>query len=180
MSGPSWQISGSYFEACSCDYLCPCVPTSLTARPTKGSCDHTPGVMADGNWTVGIITDDRATPDQREALVKIAGGQAGGPLAQLIPLIGTFAGVEVHPIRFEQSGMRRSVSVPGGLEMAIEGVPGADQSQPMSLDNVGHPAATRLALAKGSGARLHAFGIDWEDAGGKNNGHYAPFSWKSD
>ena len=34
----AWQISGEYFETCSCDYLCPCVTSNLQARPTQGWC----------------------------------------------------------------------------------------------------------------------------------------------
>lgn len=206
MPGTSWQINGNYFEACSCDYPCPCVATGLTARPTKGFCEvplvfhiergqfdgvtldglnfvvvvHTPGVMAEGNWTVGVLTDDRASSEQGSALAKIASGEAGGPMSHLAPLIGTFQGVEARAIRVEQDGMRRSVVIPDRLEQTVEGVPGADPSEPMYLENVAHPAATRLALAKCSNARLHAFGIDWEDASGKNNGHFAPFSWRSE
>jgi len=26
---------------------------------------------------------------------------------------------------------------------------------------------------------MHAFGINWDDTSGKNNGHFAPFAWKS-
>jgi hypothetical protein len=44
---------------------------------------------------------------------------------------------------------------------------------------VGHPAASRLALAKASRGHLHAFGINWDDTTGKVNGHFAPFSWSS-
>jgi hypothetical protein len=33
-------------------------------------------------------------------------------------------------------------------------------------------------LAKATGSRLHAFGLDWEDASGGNNAHFAPFDWR--
>ena len=39
MANPQWAISGDYFEACSCDSVCPCPTSGLAARPTKGSCD---------------------------------------------------------------------------------------------------------------------------------------------
>ena len=39
--------------------------------------------------------------------------------------------------------------------------------------------APEHALAKASRGHMHAFGIDWDDTGGKNNGHFAPFSWSS-
>jgi hypothetical protein len=205
MASPQWKISGDYFEACNCDSVCPCPTSGLAARPTQGHCDaglvfhvergshgtiqldglsfavllHTPGPMIAGNWTVGVIVDERATAEQREALGAIGSGQGGGPMAALGPLVGSFAGIEAKPIRIEGSGMRRSVSIPGALDLAIEGIPGASQTEPIYFDNVGHPAATRLALAKASRSHMHAFGINWDDSSGKNNGHFAPFSWSS-
>ena len=205
MANVQWRISGEYFEACSCDSVCPCPTSGLAARPTKGSCDaglvfrvergqhgdtrldglsfavllHTPGAMIQGNWTVGVIVDERASAPQREALAAIASGQGGGPMAALGPLVGRFAGVEAKPITIEKNGMRRAVSIPGVLDLAVEGIPGARQDEPIYLDNVGHPAAARLALAKASRSHLHAFGIDWDDTSGRNNGHFAPFAWRS-
>src|SRR5678815_3031885 len=38
MAAPSWNISGQYFETCSCDCLCPCILGQMAVRPTKGSC----------------------------------------------------------------------------------------------------------------------------------------------
>jgi hypothetical protein len=205
MASVSWQISGEYFEACSCDSVCPCLTSGMAARPTKGSCDvglvfqvqrgrygstsldglsfavlaRTPGPMIQGNWTVGLVLDERGSKEQRDALTTIASGQGGGPMAALGPLIGNFAGAEAKPIRIESSGMRRSVSIPGMLDLAVEGIPGANQGEPIFFDNVAHPAASRLALAKASRSHLHGFGIDWDDTSGRNNGHFAPFSWTS-
>ena len=205
MANVRWRISGEYFEACSCDSVCPCPTSSLAARPTKGYCaaglvfrvEHgqhgktkldglsfavllrTPGPMAQGNWTVGLILDERASAEQREALTAIASGQSGGPMAALGPLISRFEGAEAKPIKLEMNGMRRSVSIPGVLDLAVEGIAGAKQAEPIYLDNVGHPAASRLALAKASRSHMHAFGIDWDDTSGRNNGHFAPFAWTS-
>jgi hypothetical protein len=205
MATVQWQISGEYMEACSCDSVCPCPTSGLAARPTKGACDaglvfhvergqhgtttlnglsfavllHTPGAMIEGNWTVGVIVDERASAAQREALTSIASGQGGGPMAALGPLVGRFAGAEAKPIKLEGTGMKRSVSIPGVLDIAIEGIAGARQDEPIYLDNVGHPAASRLALAKATRGHMHAFGINWDDTSGRNNGHFAPFSWRS-
>jgi hypothetical protein len=205
MTNAQWQINGEYFEACSCDFVCPCPTSGLAAPPTKGSCDaglvfhvdrgrygttvlddlsfavllHTPGPMIAGNWTVGVIVDERASAPQREALAAIASGQRGGPMGALGPLVGRFGGVEPKPIAIEKSGLRRSVSIPGVLDIAVEGVTGANPAEPIYFDNVGHPAATRLALAKASRGHMHAFGIDWDDTSGRNNGHIAPFAWSS-
>jgi hypothetical protein len=205
MASARWQISGEYFEACSCDSVCPCPTSGLTARPTRGSCDaglvfridrgqyddtrldglsfavllHTPGPMIQGDWTVGLVVDERAAAPQREALTAIASGQVGGPMAALGPLVGRFAGAEARPITIEQAGMRHAVSIPDVLDFAVEGIPGARSDEPIYFDNVGHPAASRLALAKASRSHLHAFGIDWDDTSGRNNGHFAPFAWSS-
>jgi hypothetical protein len=185
--------------------VCPCPTSGLAAQPTKGSCDaglvfhvdrgqygttkldglsfavllHTPGPMIQGNWTVGVIVDERASGAQRDALTAIASGQGGGPMAALGPLVGRFAGAEAKPIKVEGKGMRRSVSIPGVLDIAVDGIAGAKQDEPIYLENVGHPAASRLALAKASRSHMHGFGIDWDDTSGRNNGHFAPFSWKS-
>ena len=67
---------------------------------------------------------------------------------------------------------------PGVLDIAVEGIPGAKQDEPIYLENVGHPAASRLALAKASRSHMHGFGLDWDETSGRNNGHFAPFSWK--
>ena len=200
----NWQIRGSYFETCSCDYLCPCISSHLAAQPTRGHCDfamvyhidqgrygsvpldglnfaivgHTPSAMDQGNWSVGLIADDRATAEQQQALAAIASGQEGGPIAAVAPLVGTFLGVEARPIQLQSSGMSWSVSIPGVLDQAAEGVPGANQNDPLYLDNTLHPANTRLALAKAVRSHLHVFGIDWDDDSGRNNGHFAPFQWQ--
>jgi hypothetical protein len=202
-STQSWQLSGQYFETCSCDFLCPCI-TDFSARPTQGECtaalafhvEHgqhaatslddlnfavvlrTPDAMAKGNWSVGLIVDERADADQQQALASIASGQAGGPMANLAPLIGDFRGIETGPIEFRQEGMRWSVSIPGLLDEVAEGVSGADPAVPMHLDNTIHPANPRLALARAVRSHLHALGFDWDDDSGRNNGHFAPFDWQ--
>jgi hypothetical protein len=201
----NWEVSGEYFESCSCDLLCPCIYTGMAAMPTKGFCvvpltfhvekgqfngtrldglnfvvlARTPEAMIKGNWQVGLVLDERASPEQQQALAAIASGQAGGPMAALGPLIGQMLGVEVKPIHFEIDGTRRSASVPGMLDHTIEGVMGASPNQPILLDNAPHPVTSRIALAKSSGSHVHAFGIDWDDTSGQNNGHYAPFNWRS-
>jgi hypothetical protein len=205
MASVRWQVSGEYFEACSCDSVCPCPTSGLAARPSKGYCAaglvfrvgqglhgttkldglsfavllRTPGPMVQGDWTVGLIVDERASAEQRDALTGIASGRDGGPMAALGPLISHFEGTQSKPIKLEMSGMRRSVSIPGVLDIAVEGIAGAKGDEPIYLDNVGHPAARRLALAKASRSHMHAFGIDWDDTSGQNNGHFAPFAWSS-
>ena len=205
MANTAWQVSGEYFETCSCDYVCPCIPTNNAGRPTHGYCNiafvfhidkgkhgnttldgftfavvgRSPGAFAEGNLEVGLITDARATAEQQQAMVAIGSGQGGGPMAALGPLVSKILGVEAKPIQFEKKGMTCSVSIPGVLEQAVEGVPSlVNQGEPLYLENTVHPANARLALAKATKSHLHAFGINWDDTSGKNNGHYAPFKWQ--
>jgi hypothetical protein len=141
---------------------------------------NAPGVMGRGNWSVGLIIDERATSDQQQAIATIASGQAGGPPAILSGVVGKFLGIETRSIQFQKSGLRRSVSIPKVLEQGCEGTPSfVDPSQPLYIDNTMHPANARLALAHATQSHLHAFGIDWDDTSRKNNGHFAPFNWKS-
>jgi len=205
MANTNWHVNGQYFETCSCDYLCPCLSTNLAGQPTKGSCTvafafhveqgsygslhlnglnfavvaYTPGPMGDGNWSVGVITDERADAEQQKALVAIASGQGGGPMAALAPLVGTFLGAESRPIHFQSGAMSASISIPGILEQAVEGTPSpVKPGEPLYLDNTVHPVNARLALGKSTGSHLHAFGLNWDDTSGKNNGHLAPFTWQ--
>ena len=139
---------------------------------------YIPGPLIEGNWTVGLIVDERANPEQRDALTSILTGRAGGPMERFAPLVGTFAGVETGNIQFEKTGMKFSFSIPGVLDQAAEGVGGgANPDEPLYVDNNLHWANTRLALAKATRSHMHVFGIDWDDTSGRNNGVFAPFEW---
>jgi hypothetical protein len=200
----NWRIEGQYFETCNCDFVCPCIGSNLTAQPTEGDCKaaiamkidkgekdgvkldglsfivlmHSPKAMAEGNITVGLIIDERATDEQVDTIGAIASGAVGGPMAALAPLVGRMAGVEKRAIRFEQNGMNYSVTAGELLDQAVEGVPGpARPGEPIYLDNTCHPVNAKLALAKATRSKFHAFGIDWDDSSGTRNGHFAPFSW---
>jgi hypothetical protein len=207
MAASSWQVSGQYYETCSCDFVCPCLPGQMMVKPTKESCTFamafqiergtygavsldglgfivlgfTPQEMGKGNWSVGVITDDRASSDQREAIVAIASGAAGGPMAALSGLVGKLLGVESAPIRFDRSGAKWSVKAGDLVDMTAQGAMGIDPNatEPLYLDNTGHPAANRFALAHATASHVQALGLTWDDASGKNNGQYAPFSWRS-
>jgi hypothetical protein len=139
---------------------------------------HSPGAMADGNIMVGLIIDERASEEQAAAIGAIATGSAGGPMAALGPLVGRIAGIERRPISFEIEGLNRAVRAGDLVDQACEGLPSAvAPDQAIAVDNVAHPVNTRLSLAKATRSRMHAFGIDWDDATGTRNGHFAPFAW---
>jgi hypothetical protein len=141
----------------------------------------TPEAMGKGNWSLGLLTDERASVEQRDAMTAIASGAAGGPMAALAPLVGKFLGVQSAPIRFDRAGTKWSVSSAGHLDMAAEGAMGLNPAatEPLQLANTGHPAADRFALAHPSRSHVHALGLEWDDVSGQNNGQYAPFSWQS-
>lgn len=200
----NWHIEGQYMETCNCAYICPCIGSNLAALPTEGDCKaaiamkidtgekdgvsldglalvvllYSPGAMADGNFKVGLIIDENADEAQTAALGEIVSGAAGGPMEALGPLVGEMAGVEKRPISFEGAGMTYAVTAGELIDQAIEGVASASvEGEPIYLDNVYHPVTTKLALAKATRSSFHAFGIDWDDASGTRNGHFAPFAW---
>ena len=206
MATPQWKLSGQYYETCSCDFVCPCVPAQMAATPSKGSCTfamafriergrygdvpldglgfivlgRTPEAMNKGNWSVGVIADDRADAAQRDAIAAIVSGAAGGPMAALSGLVGNFLGMEAAPIRITHQGVAWSVGASKLVDMAAEGAMGLDPNatEPIQFDNTGHPAANRFALARATRSHVHALGMDWDDVSGRNNGQYAPFSWQ--
>ena len=205
MSTESWQLSGDYIESCNCDYLCPCIYTNpqgpatydncialLSFRITQGHFGAVPldtlkfafiirsgRVMADGDWVFACVIDETANGDQRNALTSIVGGEAGGvPGFIHSGLVGDYRGVQFKPIKFTQDGLRGSVNIPDILSYEIDGVPSRKvEGQPLYIDNTGHPANSRLALARSSHTRLDGFGLSLDMTGRGNNGHFAPFAW---
>jgi hypothetical protein len=141
----------------------------------------TPEAMGKGNWSVGVIADERATEEQREAITAIASGSAGGPMAALGPLVGKFLGVASAPIKFDRQGAKWSVTAAKLLDMSAEAAMGVnpDNTEPLFLDNTGHPAADRFALARALESHVDALGMRWSDTSGRNNGQFAPFDWRS-
>jgi len=207
MASPSWHVSGQYFETCSCDFVCPCILGQMAVRPSRGSCTfamamridrgafdtialdgltfiivgYTPQEMGKGNWSVGLVIDERASAEQIGAITAIASGSAGGPMAPLSGLIGKFLGADTASIWYEGSGGKYAIKAGGLVDMAAEGAMGIDPSvtDPMFIGNTGHPVSSRLALARATRSHVHTLGLAWDDASGKNNGHFAPFSWRS-
>jgi hypothetical protein len=205
MPEPNWSLRGEYMESCNCDYLCPCIYTNPQGPATFDHCvvlmvfridDGRSGairldglkfalvirsgkVMADGNWIFGVVVDEAAGPAQRRELAAIAGGEAGGPPGLIRQnLVSDFRGVEYKPVEFVVEGFTRRATIPGVVSFEIEGVLSRNRSgEPYYLDNTGHPASRRLALARSKETHVHGFGLDLDLAGRGNNGHFAPFAW---
>ena len=199
-----WRVEGQYMETCNCSMLCPCITTNLSAKPTEGDCKaaiamkikkgekdgvtldglsfvvlmHSPGPMIEGSIKVGLIIDEKANKAQVEAIAAIASGAAGGPMANLAPLVSELAGVERRPISFTGESMSFAVRAGELIDQEIVGIASmADANVPIYIDNTAHPANKRLALAKAVKSVFNAFGIIWKDNSGTRNGHFAPFSW---
>ena len=202
-----WHLSGDYFENCNCSVVCPCVVSKaapLTSRPTEGVCDvalifhiengaydnvaldglnvalavHTPGPMAEGNWSLGAYIDQRADDAQTDALGAIFTGAAGGPIAQLAPLVGKNLGVRKVPITYRIDGKRRSAEIPNILHMAVDPLPTAHPSGEMWA-NIGHPVSPdKIAFAVGApGNTFSDHGMRLDNSG--KNGLYAPIRWSN-
>ena len=139
----------------------------------------TPAEMGKGNWSVGLVIDAKATAEQRDAITAIASGAAGGPMAALSGLIGKFLGVESAAIAFDRNGATWSVKAGNFVDMAATGAKGLNPDTELQLQGTGHPAADTFTLAHASKSHVNALGLSWDDVSGKNNGQYAPFSWKS-
>jgi hypothetical protein len=201
----AWSLEGTYFENCSCDMVCPCTTSGLTMpadtercqvmlafHVDKGEIDgtdvadktvivlaDTPPVMSEGNWKVGVIMDGSASAEQAEKLGGVFGGQMGGPMAALAPLITEMLGMESTAIDYVSDGRRHSVKAGSLVDVEIE-----DFVSPMTPDGpvekltgIFHPANSTLTIAKASKGSVSAFGMTFQNSG--KNGHSAPFAWSS-
>ena len=84
---------------------------------------HWPGPLHEGQGTLQPYVDERATPPQRDALLKILSGQAGNPWFEVVASLVT----KVHepkfvPIRFQIDVDKRygRIEIPGILETVTE------------------------------------------------------------
>jgi len=72
---------------------------------------HVPGNILKGNWRAAVYIDDKASPKQEEALLKVYTGKAGGPVADLVKLIGEVVSVEKVPITFAVQGGKGTIQL---------------------------------------------------------------------
>jgi hypothetical protein len=137
---------------------------------------HTPGNMAEKNWTAILYLDERADERQRNALAQIFGGKAGGHPGRIAEHIATVAGVEVVPIRFETDGKRGRMEVGRAAEAVwqpIEGQGGGVvtiEGSPLAI-SPGHPAV----VGRASRARLSDHGLQFDASG--RQAMVAPFTY---
>jgi hypothetical protein len=197
----AWNLTGSYVETCSCELMCPC-NTSLDHGATYDFCRvtlafhvragqvdgtdisgrgvvliaDTPKVMTEGNWRLGVYVDDQASDEQFDKLVQVFGGQLGGPMAALAPLVGEIVGVERAAIDVRDDGLLHSVRVGDAIDFEVEDIVpfGKEDGQPVRFDGMFHPAGSNLTMAEAKRSRIDAFGIRYE---GKTGLSTAEFSW---
>jgi hypothetical protein len=190
-TGEVYSFTGTLIEACSCNVLCPCW---IGEDPDLGDCRtflsfhidsgrirgmdvsdlsvvivaYVPGNILAGNWDAVVLIDERATPEQRDAMLAAFGGQLGGPIADWAQLIGTVKGVEYVPISHEVKGGVGRLVIGGVLESEMEPFHGANGAVTTLRDSVfstvpGSPAW----VSKASKYRLNlpAYGWEWEFEG---------------
>lgn len=197
----TWKVEGDYFEGCNCDSICPCI---FFNDPDKGDCRltiawhierghyestqldglnvvgvfHAPGNMAQGpKWKAAIYLDQRASPQQAEALGKIFSGQAGGFLANVAALIGEVVGERRVPIDFAVKGRRRTLKIPGTLELDIEGTGGADSGRDSLVTNPALYGAAGFdpVIAHSTKNVYKDHGMEWDNTG--KNAFYSRFAY---
>jgi hypothetical protein len=127
-----------------------------------------PKVMNDGNWRLGVFVDAAASDEQADKLMAVFGGQLGGPMEALAPVVGENLGVERAAIEVREDGLRHSVKIGGAIDFEIEDVVSfaAENGQPVRLAGIFHPAGSELTVSKATRSRISAFGIEYEAKAG--------------
>ena len=169
MSDVKWTLKGREFVHCNCAYGCPC---QFSALPTQGHCravaavdieegQHCetrldglriamivswPGPIHEGSGEVVPIVDERASPEQREALLRIMSGEDTVPGATFFQVFSTTFS-KVHdpvfaPIEFELDvdGRLARLEVPGWIEA---------RGEPIRNPVTGDPQRARINLPEG-------------------------------
>jgi hypothetical protein len=197
----AWTLKGSYVETCSCELMCPCnlsldhgatydyCRVTLAFNIREGDVEgtdiagrkvvliaDTPKVMTEGNWKLGVYVDDGASDEQFDKLVKVFGGQLGGPMAGLAPLVGEIVGVERASIDIDDDGLTHTVKVADSIDFEIRDVVpfGVENGEPVRFDGMFHPVGSDLTMAEAQRTRINAFGITYEGRTGLSK---SEFTW---
>ena len=163
MTPAKWNLNGTAYIACNCDWGCPC---NFNALPTKGFCEggwtwHVengavddvrldgltfsvfvkwPGAIHHGNGEGMILVDDRANDAQRQAITALVSGKFGGPWGIL-----AWTWPKVHgprPVTYEITGKGMSSAIKAGDALSIEYT---TIKNPVN----GHEAHPRMILPEG-------------------------------
>ncbi len=199
----SWKVTGSYFETCSCNVVCPCTASlafgatldrckvTLVFRVRSGDVEgtdvggltvaaivETPKVMTDGNWRMGVFIDGAASDEQAAKLGGVFSGALGGPMAALAPLVSENLGVQRAPIEIHEDGLRHSVKIGDAVDFEIEDIVpfGVETGRPARLTGIFHPAGSELTVAHATRSNINGFGIAYE---GKAAFSTSNFAWSA-
>jgi hypothetical protein len=184
-----YLLEGTLLEACSCGVLCPCW---IGENPDLGECfaaiawhydkgviggvdvsgrtavsiTHIPGnVLTPKSWRVALFIDDKATEEQKNAIVGAIAGEYGGPLADLFQLVGKVETVRTAAIRHEVDDGHGVLEIEGVLEAAMDPYRNADGRITTLRDSIfstvpGSPAfVSKQSLFR---VNLPEFGMVWE------------------
>lgn len=197
MPTANWKLEGEWIKNCSCAFGCPC---DFNARPTNGECQgllgmritdghfndvkldglsffvtvHFPGPLHEGNGQAQPIIDERATPEQREALFAIMSGQnsAEGTLFHIFSLIVSkmhdpiFAPVEFS---FDKDGRTARLDIPGVLETEVEPIKNPVTGAPHRIQVV-MPEGFEHISAEVASSNIRSMGaIKFETSGGHSS-----------
>ena len=197
----AWKLEGTYFENCNCDWVCPCTVTSFASPATGDRCQvilnyhvrrgeidgvdvggrsvsivaDSPKRMLDGGWRVGLIIDDKASKDQADKLTTVFAGQAGGPMANIAPLIGQILGIERLPIEYLDNGNRHSIRIGDSVAIEVEDFAAEEGGETTKLTGVQHPSGSTITIARPISSQIKAFGMEFDNAG--KSAFSAPFNW---
>jgi hypothetical protein len=196
----SWELTGTYFENCTCEGACPCTASSLQWPADKEFCDamlafhvdsgdvdgtalddlsvvvlaHSPQAqMTDGSWKVGLYVDERASDEQAEKLGATFGGRLGGPMEALAGLIGEVAGLKRAPISYSDDGTTHRIEVGDAIDVELADVTPPDSTESTRFENIQHLGNTSVTVAQATRSRISGFGLEFEGRAGSS----APFSW---
>jgi hypothetical protein len=196
----SWNLEGSYVETCSCELICPCNASFahgatydycrvvLVFKIATGEVEgtdvsglnvaavaETPKVMTEGNWRIGVFIDAAASDEQADKLGAVFGGQLGGPMEMLGPLIGENLGVQRAPIEVSDEGLRHSVRIGDAVDFEVEDIVpfGIQTGEPVRMSGMFHPAGSELTVAEARRTDIDAFGIAYEGKSALTTSHFA-------
>lgn len=150
MPNADWRLEGQWLKNCNCAWGCPC---NFNGKPTQGNCvgvigmrigkghfDGTPldglglfalisfpGPLYEGNGQLQPVIDERASAEQRAALLAILSGRhsADGTLFRIYSLITSKVHEAIYaPMSFEFDKAARTARlvVPGVLETEVESI----------------------------------------------------------
>ena len=154
-----YNLDGALLEVCTCNILCPCwvgedpdngdCQSIMAWHFDKGTIDGVdvagltfagvmdiPGNVLAGNWRAMVYIDDKSSPEQEAALLNLYTGKLGGPVADLVKLIGEVVGVERVPITFQLEGVSGSVKIGNAAEAELVAYKGATGKESALYDTV--------------------------------------------